>query len=108
MPMLADLVDELFAAQYGYVYTASQTASSAAYAFGPLIGGTLLNHRLLAFESLMHLISIANLSLCLLAFIYKSSYNNFTRKKLQRTDPFDPEPNSAQVYFPIICCLIDF
>ncbi|OTF76314.1 synaptic vesicular amine transporter-like protein [Euroglyphus maynei] len=80
-PMLAQLVDEQFAAQYGYVYTASQTASSAAYAFGPLFGGTLINRKLIHFESLMRLIGIVNLILGLLALTLHQSYEHFGRKK---------------------------
>lgn len=74
MPLLAELVDEQFAAQYGYVYAAAQTAGSAAYAFGPLLGGALLSRRWLSFESLMHIVGLANLALCLLAFLVKGAF----------------------------------
>lgn len=84
-PMLAELVDEQFAAQYGYVYTASQTASSAAYAFGPLFGGALINRKIIHFESLMHLIGIANFVLGLLALARSHSYGHFGKKKIQRS-----------------------
>ena len=74
MPLLAELVDEQFAAQYGYVYAAAQTAGSAAYAFGPLIGGAMLTRRWLSFESLMHFIGAANLEICLLSFFTKTAF----------------------------------
>lgn len=84
-PMFAELVDEQFAEQYGYVYTASQTASSAAYAFGPLFGGFVLNRKFLHFKSLMHLIGVVNIALGLLASARRHSYEHFGKKKIQRT-----------------------
>lgn len=83
MPLLAELVDEQFAAQYGYIYAAAQTSASAAYAFGPLIGGAMLNHHYLSFESLMHLIGLANLILCVVSFFLKSFYHHAHLKHQQ-------------------------
>lgn len=76
MPLLAELVDEQFAAQYGYVYATAQTAASAAYAFGPFLGGTLLNRQLLSFESLMHLIGLANIALCVISIWMRSTFRS--------------------------------
>lgn len=72
--MLAELVDEQFAVQYGYVYALAQTAACSAYAFGPLFGGILLNQKWLRFESLMHLVGGANLMLALITFVCKRSH----------------------------------
>lgn len=79
LPLLAELVDEHFAAQYGYVYAAAQTAASAAYAFGPLLAGALLNARILTFPSLMHIVAMANLALALLALTLRHLF--LTRAK---------------------------
>lgn len=85
LPLLAELVDEHFAAQYGYVYAAAQTAASAAYAFGPLLGGALLKHHYLSFESLMHLVGGANLMLCVLSFYLKQRHHHHHRKTMSTT-----------------------
>lgn len=94
MPLLAELVDEQFAAQYGYVYAAAQTAASAAYAFGPMIGGTLINHHYLSFETLMHLIGLSNLILCLVSFFAKSYRKRFKHHP-QRSIDCDSDKEEA-------------
>ena len=112
MPLLAELVDEQFAAQYGYVYAAAQTAASAAYAFGPLVGGALLNRRLLSFASLMHLVGLANLTLCLLAFAVKEvlggreKRKNSASKKVSFQSPeMEDQEEKVRVKF---CCELFF
>ncbi|KPM05326.1 synaptic vesicular amine transporter-like protein [Sarcoptes scabiei] len=95
MPMLAEFVDESLVSQYGYVYTASQTASSIAYAVGPLLGGALINYHCLSFESLMRSIGVANLLLATMAYINRSSFEQTFERRLSLKGRTATEKNNG-------------
>lgn len=100
LPLLGHLVDTRYVSVYGSIYAIADISYSMAYAFGPLIAGSVVSS--IGFVALNIGIAISNLLYCPLIFSLKNvhHYDQFEEEQMdqQRVNPGVPPEGEFQTY----------
>ncbi|KAF2363291.1 Major facilitator superfamily, partial [Trinorchestia longiramus] len=98
LPLLGHLVDTRYVSVYGSIYAIADISYSMAYAFGPLIAGSIVSN--VGFTGLNMIIAVTNLMYCPLLFTLKNvhHYKPFEEEQQVKINAGIPPGGSVQTY----------